>query len=150
MASVEYAIRLYAIMLLALRSKSGVYILAETEGHLRPLDKGDEKCEMSTQTEERLLQRVSIHISRKSISPAPNSLPVLRRSIRHQSVSPVPRSAKQRLSRSFTPVLGLPSHRIHNQQLIRASARKPLGLLAKDIRHVTRPVLRNITLRAAL
>lgn len=140
-------------MLLKLRSKSGVFILSESPRELKPFLLGKERSEISTQTDERLLNPTSrsIYLHSKSTSPAPSRrpMPLVRKSIRQTSFSPIPQATK-RLSRSLTPLTALQLRRLHNKQIVRAVGRMPLGVLARDLREVTRPVLRNISIRAAL
>lgn len=140
-------------MLLKLRSKSGEFILSESPRELKPFLLGKERSEISTQTDERLLNPTSrsIYLHSKSISPAPSRrpMPLVRKSIRQTSFSPIPQATK-RLSRSLTPLTALQLRRLHNKQIVRAVGRMPLGVLARDLREVTRPVLRNISIRAAL
>jgi hypothetical protein len=140
-------------MLLKLRSKSGVFVLSESPTELTPIVLGNKRSEISTQTEERLLKITSrpIHLHSKSISPAPFLKPLhqIRRSARQQSFSPIPQAAK-RLSRSLTPLTTLRLRHIHNKQIIRAVGRMPLGVLAREMREVSKPVLRNISIRALL
>lgn len=140
-------------MLLKLRCKSGVFIISESPRELKSVRLGTERSEISTQTDERLLNPASrpirLHSKSRSLAPSRQPLPVIRKSIRQTSFSPIPQITK-RLSRSLTPLTSLQLRRLHNKQIVRAVPRMQLGVLTRELKEVTRPVLRNLSIRAAL